>query len=281
MNKIGLIIIDGQKDFCENGALPVTGGNKALSNISNMIKRCVNNIDELFLTFDIHHRHHISHSRMWINSKKEHPTPYTKITIEDIDNNIWTASNINWKSFQEDYIKKLNLRNIEREKLGLLKVEHTIWPDHCLIGTNGATIQDNLYNAMCYWEDIKNKPAQKISKGTQLFNESFSVFRTEVVDPFKSKIYINNIINELNKLDILVWGGLAKDYCVMNSFIDFIFILSQNNENLIKEITKKMVFLEDGTAEVGAVPELSQKFDEFLMKWNVTIERTDTFLISH
>lgn len=282
MYKVGLIVIDGQKDFCENGNLAVTGGNQALSNLAKMIVRVKGDLFSIDLTMDAHHRHHIAHSRMWVNSKGENPPPYiTQMREADVigTSAIWRAANVAWQSYQQRYIEKLAKRNDEREKLGLLRIEHTIWTDHCLIGTDGMSIHPELYEAVCKWEDFKNRPANKTTKGSYIFAEHFSVFKAEVPEPTEPMTDVNMpLITNLNSLDILAWGGLAEDYCLMNSFIDFILQLSGNDQTIAKTIAKKMVFLENGTAAVGVVSALRQKFHDFLTQWGVQISTTENFL---
>jgi nicotinamidase-related amidase len=280
--KIGLIVIDGQKDFVEGGNLAVTGGNAALSRIAKMIKRVKGDLFSVDCTMDAHHRHHIGHSRMWVNSKGENPPPFiTQMRPDDVIGMgaIWRAANPAWQARQQRYIEELSKRNDAREALGLLRIEHTIWTDHCLIGTDGMSLQADLYAAVSEWEDYKNRPANKTTKGSYIFAEHFSVFKAEVPEPSEPMTNVNMpLITELSKLDMLAWGGLAEEYCLMNSFIDFILTLSGNDATIAAQIAKKMVFLEDGTAPVGAVPSFKQAFHDFLTKWNVKIETTDSFL---
>lgn len=97
--KVGLIVIDGQKDFVEGGNLAVTGGNKALSNVAKMIRRVKGDLFSIDCTMDTHHRHHIGHSRMWVNNKGEHPSPFvTQMKPADVIGTraIWRAANIAW-----------------------------------------------------------------------------------------------------------------------------------------------------------------------------------------
>ncbi|MCK9429035.1 MAG: hypothetical protein M0R17_03365 [Candidatus Omnitrophica bacterium] len=280
--KVGLIVIDPQVDFCEGGKLAVTGGNDALDRVADMIKRVKKDLFSIDITLDAHHRHHIGHPRMWINAQGKNPDPFiTQMKESDIigPTAIWRASNPAWQSRQQKYIKDLAVRNNEREKLGLERIEHTIWTEHCLIGTDGMSIQANLYKALCEWEDLKNRPINKTTKGSNIFAEHFSVFKAEVPDASDPSTDVNMfLINSLNNLDELAWAGLAEDYCLMNSFVDFILQISQGDDAIAQQIAKKMVFLSDGTAAVGAVPELKKKFHSFLAKYNVKIDTTDNYL---
>lgn len=55
-----LVVVDCQNDFCEGGALPVIGGNKAVENIANFIKRNVKQIECIHFTMDFHPFNHCS-----------------------------------------------------------------------------------------------------------------------------------------------------------------------------------------------------------------------------
>ena len=219
--KIGLIVIDGQKDFCEGGNLAVTGGNDAMCKVASMIDRVGKNLFGIDLTIDAHHQHHIAHSLMWIDKNSKNPPPFTIMSKQDVIgvDAIYRASNPAYQSYQEDYINKLSDRNTKRESLGLLRIEHSIWPNHCLIGTDGMSIHNEIIRAVHSWEKLKMKPAQKTTKGSYLFSEHFSVLKAEVQYDNVPETKVNvRLIDKLSNYDMLAWCGLAKDYCLMNSF---------------------------------------------------------------
>jgi len=273
MAKIGLIVIDGQKDFCEGGKLAVNGGNAAMTKLANLIDRAGDKLDSIDLTLDAHHQHHIAHACMWQDKDGNHPGAYTTIRPGDC----WEAVTPAWSWFQIQYLVDLEKRNDERIKLGLAPFYHTIWPDHCLIGTDGVSINNDLLKATFAWELKKKQPANKTIKGSFMFAEHFSVFKPEVRDKLQDFDQTNyKLIQRLEDLDVLAWAGLAKDYCVMNSFIDFITLASEGVKDA-EELMKKMVFLDDGTAAVGAVPTLETSFDEYLSN-GVTRTTIDNFL---
>jgi nicotinamidase-related amidase len=281
MAKVGLIIIDGQKDFCEGGKLAVTGGNECLEKVSDMIDRIGDKLYNIDLTFDAHHQHHIAHSCMWVDNDGNNPPPFTLMTPADVIGTgaQYRAANIGYMATQEKYIQELAKRNDSREAMGLLRIEHCIWPEHCLIGTDGMSLNERLLQSIMAWELKKKRPTNKTTKGSFMFAEHFSVFKAEVPNDLDPATKTNmHLINNLSSLDMLAWAGLAKDYCLMNSFIDFILELSGGDQKIAEDISKKMVFIEDGTASVGAVPALADKFDEFLTKWGVERVKAEDFL---
>jgi len=289
--RVGLIVIDGQKDFCDigpgqdfNGNLAVPGSSVAMEKVNTLIKRAWKDIDELNITFDAHFPHHIAHARMWVDKDGQHPSPFTQIKLEDVlsDRPIWFASNPfgTWQMELVDYLKGLNDRNDEREKIGLPRIEHTIWPEHCIPDSIGFSLQEKLREAVYYWEDRQNRPAKRIPKGSYIFREHFSAFRAEVFDirapDTKPQLHLAEKI--IQNLDMMIWAGIAEDYCLMNSFIDFIEILSGGDEDKKKSLASKMVFLEDGTAAVGAVPSLRQFFHDYMSKYGVCVTTTEKVL---
>jgi hypothetical protein len=133
------------------------------------------------------------------------------------------------------------------------------------------------------WEIKRNRPATKTTKGSFTFAEHFSVFKAEVSNlttiPSDPSTKVNMpLIEKLNRLDILAWAGIAKDYCLANSFYDFMIELSGGDKATMAEIGKKMVFIEDGTAAVGMVKELSDNLDKFMKDNNVTTVKANDFL---
>ena len=55
MSKIGLIVIDGQIDFCEGGNLAVPGANDAMKRVADMIDRIGDQLESIDITLDADH----------------------------------------------------------------------------------------------------------------------------------------------------------------------------------------------------------------------------------
>jgi len=126
-----------------------------LINRSNIKK-----IDGIFVTLDTHHKEHIAFSRFWINKSNEHPKPYTIISSDDIIEKIWYPVNMNLYEYCQSYAKQL-------ESKGRFKL--VIWPDHCLLGTDGHEITNRLQSALYKWNKVhENKLIRHIKKGMRL-----------------------------------------------------------------------------------------------------------------
>ena len=214
-NGVNLLIIDPQVDFCDPkiGKLYVNGAEKDMDRLGTMIRKFGHMIDRINVTLDSHQTVHIAHPIFWSNSKGEHPTPFTIITADDVANGTWKATN---PAMQEWGVKYVNaLRDGGRYPL-------CVWPEHCLIGSQGATVTPVLYDALLEWEKGFRK-VNFIPKGSCVFTEHYSAVKAEIVRPDDSTTMLNShLINVLkNGNDILI-GGEASSHCVANTLRDIV-----------------------------------------------------------
>jgi nicotinamidase/pyrazinamidase len=81
------------------------------------------------------------------------------------------------------------------------KMQGGTWPPHCVQGSNGAAFHPKM---------IVPKGSTIISKGTEPDQEAYSAFQgTDLASRLRK-----------SETDVLVVGGLATDYCVLNSVLD-------------------------------------------------------------
>lgn len=272
-NKVILFIIDMQEDFCNpvKGSLYVNGAEHDVSRVSKMIHKEGNNIRSITKTLDSHHVLHIAHPIWLINSKGEHPKPYTPITIDDIKNGVLRATNPAFQKWTSYYVKKLHENN---------RYPWTIWPEHCLIGTPGACVSPELEKSLYEWEQ-KFRVVNYVPKGSCIFTENFSVAKAEVefigipelnipTDPTTT---LNvGLINALKAdCDILICGE-ALDYCLANTVRDIA-------DEFSEEQVKKLVLLEDATSPVNApgCEHFAQDFLDEMTAKGMRISTTDKY----
>ena len=91
-------MIDPQNDFCiangpggEKGALVVGGADADMARLAAFINKNEKRIEEIHCTLDSHQSVHIAHPIFWVNSKGEHPAPFSTITADDVKNGTWKA----------------------------------------------------------------------------------------------------------------------------------------------------------------------------------------------
>ena len=127
-----------------NGSLPVPGSAMDSVAISHMIMEHMEDIDEIYVTLDTHHVNHIGHAAFWWKldaEKKTEPKPFEdKIKHEDIVNKIYLPKDQSLMDHVLHYSQQL-------ENKGNF-TEMNIWPEHCLIGTSGHAVVENINQAL-------------------------------------------------------------------------------------------------------------------------------------
>jgi nicotinamidase-related amidase len=199
-----VLIIDPQNDFSdannikrgEPGSLAVTGASSDYSKIINFIKN--NPIDEVHVSLDTHNERHIGHPAFWDRiSADGQQTPADDtdgLTILSIDSeNIITGFHIIRKTTTQ-YVPRiyeqksyaalckyvynyLNFYSSPENKHNQLA---WIWPNHCIEGTNGHRIAQELHSFLKKWELSREGNVVKYHiKGQNNLAEMYSIFSAE------------------------------------------------------------------------------------------------------
>lgn len=239
MQKVELLIIDPQNDFCNpKGALYVIGANDDMDRLSRMIIRLKNKINDIHVTLDSHHLIDIAHPIFWVNSKGVHPNPFTIITEDDVKNGVWRATNPQFQKRVQDYVSALAKNS---------RYPLCIWPPHCLIGSWGYSVYENLYTSLLEWEK-DFAMVDYVTKGSNLWTEHYSAVQADVPDPQDPGTQLNwRLIETLQKADIILLAGEARSHCLANTVRDIA-------NNFGEENIKKMVLLQDATSDVSPNP---------------------------
>ena len=171
-------------------SLGVSGAFEDSRRIADMIDTYRDDIDEIYLALDTHHKLHIAHAKSWtrgtITLKKyndmhgtsykvgDNPAPLTMITHDDVMNGIWIPGTHLDPGWCQEYTKKLEVGR---------KFKLTIWPEHCLIGTKGHAVVDVISLALQEWSKERQKTVSYVRVGENIRTEAYSIFRAEVLDP--------------------------------------------------------------------------------------------------
>jgi nicotinamidase-related amidase len=93
---------------------------------------------------DSHHRNHIAHAVFWVHGTDNTrvPIPFQKITAAEVESEEWVPRDPSLKEHCKYYTREL-------EKKGNYTL--TIWPEHCLIGSPGHCVIDNVHEALMDW----------------------------------------------------------------------------------------------------------------------------------
>lgn len=264
--KIHLVIVDPQQDFCcpQTGALYVKGADQDMSRLSKMVKRLGGKIDDIHVTLDSHHDFHIAHPLFWKNTKGEHPAPFTLISADDVKNSVWVPALPSWQKRARDYVETLQKNN---------RYVLCIWPEHCLIGTEGAIVYPSLMKELRNWVRTNIGSINFVTKGSNFYTEHYSILMADVPDAQDPSTQINtSFIKTLMDADIILIAGEASSHCVANSTRDV--ANGFNDESYVK----KMVLLTDAMSPVPGFEQLADTFLNEMKQRGVTLTTTEEFL---
>lgn len=258
-----LITIDAQVDFCNSsGALYVKGADEDMKRLVKFIKKYGSNISEIHATVDSHQYIHIAHPIFWIDSKGNHPDPFTLIKKQDVENGVWSTTNPRWRQRGLEYVTKLE--NNGRYVL-------CIWPPHCLIGTKGHSLVPEIADALYSWEKDYFSHVDFVAKGSNLFTEHYSGVQADVPDDGDPTTKLNTaLIDILAQADDIFITGEALSHCVANTIVDIA-------NNFGDENIKKFTLLEDTCSNVPGFEKMGEDFVRNMKKRGMQVAKSTDF----
>ena len=286
-----LLIIDAQKDFHPpNGSLAVPGADEDAKRIANLIRSSLKDdaslkIDRIVATLDSHHKLHIAHPSFWRAANGDLPKPFTVITSKEIEDGKWTPrhdlkmpvskklvhANIMNQKFEDkdgdfdlkayciEYCKRLE----DGEKFNL-----QIWPEHCLIGSTGHSLNDDIKEAIDEWITTTGKSAEFVLKGQNLLTEMYSALKAEVeISPETS--LNKELLKSLQLSKRILICGQALSHCVNYSTRDLL-------DNMKASEKYKVEVLKDCSSCVYQCEKDGEEFLEYVVKQGGTVHVDST-----
>ncbi|NJL15016.1 MAG: isochorismatase family protein [Microscillaceae bacterium] len=231
-NQNAFLIIDAQYDFCHpNGALYVPGAEKDMSRLAAIIKNNLDKVDHICVTLDSHPVNDISHPSFWQDKDGKFPAPFTQITLQDLNEGRWTPRFYPEKARQ--YLNDLEAQG---------QFPHLIWPEHCLIGSKGNALHDDLMEALIAWTR-QGKFYQAVAKGTYPLTEHFGIFMAQIPVSDRPETQLNqSLIKTLESFQNVFVAGEAKSHCVATSIKQAL--------DYAPGLASKMVIIEDCMSDV-------------------------------
>jgi nicotinamidase-related amidase len=235
-----LLVIDPQNDFVSSkGSLSVPGASADMDRLSTMVDRIGPRIDDIVVTLDSHRRVDISHPLWFRDSAGNTPAPFTMISAADLRSGKWNTYLPSYRARTLQYLEALEAGG---------RYPHIIWPEHCLIGSEGHGVWPNLLNAIHRWEG-SFALAGMVTKGSNMWTEHFSAVKAEVPDPNDPSTQINtDLIRTLEESDQILIAGEALSHCVLSTVEDIALYFSN------PDYVKKMILLTDATSNVPNPP---------------------------
>lgn len=262
MTKYDLLIVDAQNDFCHpDGTLFVPGAPEDAARLCSLIDRLIEsgNVANFHITLDTHFVTDISHPGFWRDTTGTMPRPFTQIGPEDLESGRWVPADPGAAVRVADYLEKL-------ESTG--KYRHTIWPEHCILGSLGHCIHEGVHRRVTRWERHEGKRADYILKGMNLWTEHYSVLKAEVEDPGDPNTRLNRrLLEDLVSAESVLISGQALSHCIANTLRDMIDTLGVASLG-------KMVLLEDTTSSVPGFENFGERVLEEAKRAGMQVMKT-------
>lgn len=255
---VQLVLIDPQNDFMDlpGSTLPVTGACADMKRIAALIGRVGHKLTDIHVTMDSHRLLDIAHPAFWMDQNGCEPSPFTMITNKDISSGIWTPRNPQFRQRTLDYTGALAATG---------KYTLCIWPAHCLIGTWGHNIHEDVNAALQEWSRKEFAMVDYVTKGTSVWTEHYGALQAEVPDPSDPSTALNtSFLTMLSEADIVAVCGEASSHCVKETVL-------QIAENIGAEHVAKFHLLTDCMSPVGAVPGCD--FPAIAKAWQLDMQR--------
>jgi nicotinamidase-related amidase len=191
----------------------------------------------------------------WVDQVGNNPAPFTLITANDVRTGKWIPTHYLSQGDRQklmDYTGKLEANG---------RYSLVIWPPHCLVGSSGMNVQEEVFQAFLAWEQESKRPVNYVNKGYNPFTEHYSVIQADVPDPADASTQPNlnliRVIDDASKKPntVVLIGGQALSHCVANSVTDLATHMDLTG--------KKIVLVRDWCSNV---PGFEQLGDDFLAK---------------
>lgn len=254
--RICLITVDVQNTFCIPGFELYVGGRSGYGAVADNERLCefiyrnLHSITQICPTMDSHQVMQIFHSIYLIDDHGEHPAPFTRISVEDVEQGRWKFNPqlcFSLKISEEfgrhhllHYVKKL-------EESG--KYELTVWPYHAMLGGIGHALVASVEEAIFFHSIARHTQPDFHLKGDQPFTEHYSALGPEVLEgpdgePIGEKS--EKFIRKLLDFDAVIIAGQAKSHCIAWTIDHLLSEIIVRDERLVD----KVYLLEDCTSPV-------------------------------
>lgn len=278
-----LLLIDVQNDFHPGGSLAIPTANDDADRIASLIAS--HKIDRIVATLDSHQKLHIAHPHFWRNEKDERPTPFTIISADDIEKGVWKPRealqlNLNESLDQAVFgdvsgvlkgdtldLPKYCLEYAKRlEAKGRFQI--CIWPEHCLIGSPGHAIVENVRAAISDWSAQTGGSVEWVMKGENLLTEMYSALAADVpvnaATAFNQPLFDSLILQS----DKLLVCGQAMSHCVNYTARDIV-------DHATPEQCKKIYLLTDCASPVPGFEAAADTFQKDMKEKGVHLITSD------
>lgn len=242
-----LLIVDPQLDFMEGGSLGVPGSIRDMERTIRFLDRQMESITKIVVSLDAHHPFQIFHPCWWTDRDGNPPAPLTVIASQSVEEGEWEP--VLYLQESLEYVRHLEANH--RPPL-------VIWPYHCLAGTIGSAMENQLANLVYFHSAARRTQVHTVVKGQDPLSEMYGIIRPEQDDGSS----INwSLLRRLARYDRIYVAGQAKSHCVLESLKQ---IVSLSEE--ISSLGNRIWLLEDCMSSIpgfeNATQEALQELEE-------------------
>ena len=254
--RICLLLVDLQNTFCTPGFELYVGGRSGTGAVDDNRRLCafiyrnLSLITEICPTLDTHQAMQIFHGIFLINDKGEHPSPFTLISVEEMERGVWKfnpalsdslgISSKDGQGYLLHYTRQLRAGG---------KYDLTIWPYHAMLGGIGHALVSSVEEAVFFHTMSRWYRTDFQIKGDNPLTENYSVLSPEVMTDADAKPMAQKntrLIQKLLQWDAVVIAGQAKSHCVAWTIDDLLEDISVRD----RPLAEKVYLLEDCTSPV-------------------------------
>ena len=202
-----LLVIDMQNDFCKpEGGLYIPGAEADTLRLATFIRAYRQKIDDIWLSQDNHQIMDIAHPVFWEDTEGNPPLPFTTITRTQVEAGAWKP-----KTDKHEVVAYLKALEQEGEYV------HTIWPEHCILGSEGAAIVAPVMESVQDWAR-QGHDFKLIRKGEYPLTEHLGIFQANVpCKDIPETVLKLDLIRDLATYDVIWMAGEAQSHCVAYS----------------------------------------------------------------
>jgi nicotinamidase-related amidase len=271
--RVLLIVIDMQNDFMEGGSLAVPGATADVERLTRWMYANTEGITSVMCSIDTHYPLQIFHPAMWADAAGNPPADYTMITYDDVQQGKWRVVNGS-PTKALGCLKAL----AQSGKVGVM-----VWPYHCLIGSDGWKLEQELDNMIHFHAAVRRTKPQLVFKGTDTYSEMYGIIEPEYNPEGFVNYAVLNAIAEVGaagelevNYDEIYLAGEAASHCLLESGAQ---ILRHFKDH--PEVTQRITILEDCTSPITGYEQATlDAFDEFKRNYGIQVKNsTDVQLV--
>ena len=254
-----LVIIDPQFDFVDpSGSLAVPGARGDMQRLAAFIDSNRHQIADIHVSMDSHQVMDIAHPHWWADDAGMPAKPFTVVTNHPERDDLFVGTEAGGDS-QILRTRRASDHGWTRRYVQALGVEgrypHLIWPEHCLTGTEGASIDPTLGAAVNTWARETTRNVYWLTKGENPQTEHFSAVTAEVVIQDDPTTDVNaGFVARMRRADQVLLAGEALSHCVANTGRDLLDNLAHDG------FGQRLTLLTDATSNVPGFEDFGEAF---------------------